>query len=371
MSENADVLNISNLRPIIDALTDMVRIVSREGRILYTNKAYDRKLAYGQPSTGQLCYALFGCAGSCEDCVTFESGTPRGMLRDIGERKYSVNVTPLLNENGEMTAIMEVFRDISLDTAVRANLTNQNTKMQHDLQLAGKLQAAFTKLVMPEVPGYVLSVQYQPCERVSGDMFDCIRHGDKLVMYVADVSGHGVGASMLSIFFARTVDAACKLGLETPREILNYVQQEFTGLQVADDLYITGFVLVLDIPSGDLIFSNAGLSVAPIIAHEGSARELFMGAMPISLWVTDRRYAQKDEHLEPGDRLLLYSDGIPEVQTDEGAQRRFYELFSQNPFTAGEFFYKVRRDFRRDPSSGAQDDLTMLVLERGEDDRQA
>ena len=364
MSENSDVLNISNLRPVIDALTDMVRIVSREGRILYTNKAYDRKLAYGQPSTGQLCYALFGCNASCEDCVTIESGAPRGLFRKINDRKYSVNVTPLLNEAGEMTAIMEVFRDISLDSAVRHNLTTQNTKMQHDLQLASKLQAAFTKLVMPDVPGYILSAQYQPCERVSGDMFDCIRHGDKLIMYVADVSGHGVGASMLSIFFARTVDAACKLGLATPPEILDYVQQEFTGLQVADDLYITAFVLVLDIPTGDIIFSNAGLSVAPIIAHGAETRELFMGAMPISLWLTDRQYAQRDDHLEPGDRLLLYSDGIPEVQTDEETQKRFYALFSADPFTAGEFFYKVRRDFRRDLSTGAQDDLTMLVLER-------
>lgn len=219
-------------------------------------------------------------------------------------------------------------------------------------------------MVTPEVAGYELAAEYRPCERVGGDMFDCILHGDKLVMYVADVSGHGVAASMLSIFFSRSVATACKLGLDTPKEILDYVQREFTELQVRDDMYITGFLVVLDIPSGELLFSNAGLSVAPIIAHQGKTRELFMGAMPISLWASDQTYKQKEERLEPGDRLLLFSDGIPEVQMDEKVQKQFYDLFGADPFSANEFFYKVRRDF----ITRKQDDLTMLVLVRQEEE---
>ncbi|MBD5559508.1 MAG: SpoIIE family protein phosphatase [Clostridia bacterium] len=351
---------MSHLMPVIDALSDMVRIVSREGRILYTNKAYDRRVAYGQPSTGQLCYALYGRTTSCENCVTCESGAQRGQVREFNDRRYSVNVTPLLGEDGEMMAIMEVFRDISLESAVRSRLMEQDKTRQRDLFLANKLQSAFTKLMMPDVPGYMLAADYQPCERVGGDMFDCIQFGDKLVMYVADVSGHGIPASMLSIFFARSVDTACKLGLDTPQAILGHVQEEFTELQVDDDLYITGFVAVLDQPSGRLQYSNAGLSVTPVIAHEGCVRELFQGAMPICLWSADRRFRQSEDCLEPGDRLLLYTDGIPEVQTDEAAQSRFYDLFSAEPFTASEFFYKVRRDF----ITHKQDDLTMLVLER-------
>lgn len=357
-------MSMSYLISIMDGLSDMVRIVNREGRILLTNKAYDRKMAAGQPSTGQACYALLGRDSSCEDCVTCDSGPRRGQVWTFNDRRYSVNITPLFDEAGEMTSIMEVFRDITLDSAVRENLISQNVRMGQDLRLAHKLQAAFTNMVAPTVPGYETAVGYQACDRVSGDMFDFIVRGDKLIMYVADVSGHGVVASMLSIFFSRAVDTACKLGFDTPERILDHVQQEFNKLQVGDDMYITGFVVVLDIPTGDIAYANAGLSVTPVIAHGGEIRELFMGALPISSWTAGRKYRQQSDHLEPGDRLLLYSDGIPEVQIDPQAQKQFYDLFSEEPFSASEFLYKVRRDF----VTRRQDDLTMLILERWEDE---
>lgn len=363
MSEEASLLKMPYLKSIVNALTDMVRIVSLEGRVLYTNKAYDRKLGNGQPSTGHICHEIFGGPCSTEDCVIADT-SQRGhqQIRQMNDRMYSVSVSPLIGESGQMTAILEVFRDVTLDYNIKRNLLDQNTKMQQDLQLANKLQQAFTKTVMPVLPGYELGASFASCERVGGDMFDYIVRDGKLISYVADVSGHGVVPSMLAVFFSRAVDTACKLGFETPKEILDYVQAEFMELQVSDTVYITGFLIVLDIDSGDLLYTNAGLSVVPIISHGGRVRELVMESPPISRWFAGRNYDQREEHLEPGDRMLLFSDGIRELQEEEETLARFYDVFSAEPFSWRDFFYAVRRDF----ITRRQDDLTMLVLIREE-----
>ena len=78
----------------------------------------------------------------------------------------------------------------------------QNAKMQKDLQLARKLQEALVKGALPKVGGdYELTAGFFPCEAVGGDIYDCTVYDDKLVMYVADVSGHGVMPAMLAVFF--------------------------------------------------------------------------------------------------------------------------------------------------------------------------
>lgn len=363
MNEENDLLKAPYIKSILNALTDMARIVTKEGRVAYTNKAYERKLSGIEPSTGEFCYDALSDVEGSEECLSrsaFLEGRTMQRTRKMNGRVYAVTASPILGAQDEIVAVFETFREVTLDYNIKRNLLEQNAKMQQDLSLANRLQEAFTKNVMPEVPGYTIDSAFYPCERVGGDMFDCILCGDKLVMYIADVSGHGVMPAMLAVFFSRAVDTACKLDLVEPAQILDYVQNEYKQLDVSDSIYITGFVLVLDIATGTFTYANAGLSVAPLIYRNKCVEELYMPSPPISRWFLGQKYAQKEDVLGTGERVLLFSDGVPDLQTDDAVKAQFEALFAVEDFSTRQFLYAVRRDMQ----TRRQDDLTLLVCSR-------
>lgn len=350
------------LQAILDAMGEKIRVITKEGRVALTNKAYDRKIAGGKKTVGERCYDVFGQANSCDFCVASEvlsTGRAQQSTRRFNNRIYSVATTPLEDGGREPYAVVEVFRDMTLDYNIKQNLLRQNAKMQKDLQLARSLQQALVKNVLPNVPGYELHSGFFPCEAVGGDIFDCLDVGSHLVLYVADVSGHGVMPAMLSVFFQRAVKGACSLGYLRPSEILSFVQQEFLGLQLSDSIYITGFVIVLEKDTGKFRYSNAGLSVVPVLYNSG-IHELYMSAPPISSWFDSPTFRDEDAELSIGSRVLVYSDGLHEIHSNDRVKERLYELFAREPFDCGGFVGNVHGELHVKP----EDDLTMLICSR-------
>lgn len=363
MSETSKLFDAQYLDAMLNALSDMVRVVTREGKVAYTNKAYDRKMTFGQNTVGSFCHELYGNQDPCTPCISsqvVETGKMRQVTRHLNNRTYTVTVSPLRNEaTGEIMGTVEVFRDITLDFNIRTNVVAQNIKLRHELHMAQCVQEALVRNVLPDVEGYRLYAGYFPCEAVGGDIYDCILMGDRMVMYAADACGHGVMPAMLSVFFSRAVRTACMLGYDTPAGILTYVQGEFLNLELPDEIYITGFAIVLDLPTGDFTYTNAGLSVEPIVCHDGQIEELCMYSPPIARWMPRREYVSKNGHLDPSDRLLIYTDGISELQTSEEALHHMYGMFSDPEFDAENFIRLVRREI-----VSKSDDMTLLVCVR-------
>lgn len=362
---NETIQNSQFLRAMLDSLSDMIRVVTREGRIAFTNRSYDKKMAFGTDTVGSFCYELYGQDRNCSPCITREvmdSGRTRQVTRHVNDRVYSMMAAPLRDEEGNTVAVLEIFRDITLDVNIRDKLCLTTTKLNRDLHLAQEVQMSMVKRVAPDVEGYNLAASYMPCETVGGDMCDMIVSGDKLIMYIADASGHGVTPSMLGVFFARALHAAVAMGVIDPSGLLDYIQHEFQQLNVDDSLYITAFVLTLDMPTGRFSYSNAGLSVVPMQFHAatGEVSELFMGSPPVSRWFTDPTFGLSDGELAGGDRLFIYSDGIAEVQVNESALSLMQDKFSAPDYTQNDFIRFVLSDLR----GGQGDDLTMLICER-------
>ncbi len=351
------------LKAIIDAMSDMVRVISREGKVALTNQSFDRKIAGNRNTVGQCCYEVFKQEDECERCLSREvmlTGKRQQFTRKYDGRVYSVTVSPLFGENENCVAAVEVFRDMTLDYNIKQNLLTQNAKMQKDLQLARNLQQALIKNVLPVIKGYELFAGFFPCEAVGGDIYDCMVYGDKMIMYVADVSGHGVMPAMLAVFFSRAVRTACSLGLALPSEIFNYVQMEFLDLNLSDAIYITGFIMMVDIEKGTYLYSNAGLSVVPILFDGEKIEEFYMSAPPICRWFDKPDFRDASGTLKDGSRILIYSDGIRDVQADERVKGRLYDFFTQKDFSCDEFVAQVRRELHTKP----EDDLTMLICRK-------
>lgn len=364
----AQLRNSQYLRAMLDSLSDMIRVVTREGKIAFTNKSYDKRMAYGTDSVGTFCYELYGQNHTCEPCITQEvmrSGRARQVTRHLNGRVYSMMAAPLPDENGKISAVMEIFRDITLDVNIRDRLCAITTKMSSDLHLAQEVQESLVRRATPDIEGYSLYAHYLPCEMVGGDMCDVIVADEKMVLYVADASGHGVTPSMLGVFFARSVHGSVGMGITDPAQILAHIQQEFQELNVDSSLYITAFVLVIDIPTGHYSYSNGGLSVVPVHYHAagGEVSELFMSSPPVSRWFVDPQFGLEDGQLAPGDRIFIYSDGIGDVQVDQDALDRMYAAFAAPDYKADDFALFVIKSIR----SKQNDDLTMLICERQPD----
>lgn len=361
------MFKLSQAKMILDHVNEMVRIVTEEGKVAYANEAFKRKIAEGRLTEGEPCYEVFGKDEECTLCPvrdTFEKGTARQINRIHNGRRYLVNISPIINENGEVEAVMEVFRDRTLQYNKDQERYKKMAKMQNDLQLARKMQEALVKNTLPTAQNYNIYSSFMPSEKVGGDMFDCLTFGNKMVMCVADVSGHGVMPAMLGVFFSRAVKTACSQGKLMPSEILNFVQKEFEALDLGDDsIYITAFLVVLNTFDGSFKYSNAGLSVVPIV-YDGRITELQMSSLPISTWFPHPGFQDADGHLDPGARLLIYTDGVKNIHRDKEVAHKLYEMFSREPFSAKIFEDELTANLH----TKQEDDFTMLICMRDKTD---
>lgn len=357
----ASLNETKQLTSFIDAMGDMVRVVNEDGRVLLTNLSFRRSMG---DHTDETCFSALGRTCRCNHCLTknvLKNGKVHKSTRKIGGKIYSVTASPLLGSDGSPMAVIEAFRDVTTDFELRQALVRSNTKMQADLELARRLQFSLVRHDFKEIQGAKITAGFYPCEAVGGDIYDCFEVGGKLLMYVSDVSGHGVMPAMLSVFTARTIRQICGEGEAAPDRVLYRLQQEFGRLDIDDSVYITLFMAALDREAGKLTYANAGLSVPPLLFDGDRVTELFLPSQPICSWFENPDFAVSKKALHPGGRLLLYTDGIFGAGEKQSAPQILKERFSKTDFDAKAFIQNTRRGLSRQ----LKDDLTLLVCEYG------
>lgn len=256
-------------------------------------------------------------------------------------------------------------------------LTGSRQTLVDELELARRIQRRLLPPSLTEDAGYTIAARVHPAELVSGDFFDVLpRGGGTVDVVVADVSGKGVGASLImALVKARLPMLPAELSVT---EILRRL-----NAQLHADLGRRQFVAMACArffgDSGRLELANAGLPY-PYLLRRGRVPELLSAPGPsLPLGVrSDVDYQSAESSLGAGDRLLLYSDGIPEAPTaageplgyqalsavlDEyGRQSREADIsppFSPETWLDG-FFSRVAAAAGGLPT----DDQTALVLER-------
>ena len=348
------------LTPFIDAMGDMVRVVTEDGRVLLSNSAFKREMGSNPQET---CFSALGLEHKCPDCLTknvIASGRVQKQTRKINGKIYSVTASPLFNANGGPLAVIEAFRDITDDFKLKQDLMRSNIKMQKDLDMARSLQSSMVRHDFGAIRGVRITTGFYPCEAIGGDIYDCFESGGKLVLYVSDVSGHGVMPAMLGVFVLRTIRQICDMGELSPDGILRRLQGQFEELMLDDSIYITAFIVVMDVQSGEFSYANAALSVPPLIFDAGNLTELFMPSQPVSRWFGKPVFVSARAHLPAGGRLLLYTDGLIGANGPEDASQMIGNLFSKPEFDGDTFLREVRSGAK----DGLTDDLTLLICER-------
>lgn len=194
----------------------------------------------------------------------------------------------------------------------------EKKRLQGQLEVARQVQLELLPPEDPALPGYDISAYNFPTEEVSGDYYDWVRiYDDQIGIVIADVSGKGVPAAILMAFLRASLRAASHIGYATHISMakVNYLLWE----SIERNQFVTAIYGILDASNRTLSYSNAGHNPPLLIKAGGEARFIDRGEQPLGMF-RETRYHETHLLLEPGDVLVLYTDGLTEAQSPSGEE---------------------------------------------------
>ena len=236
--------------------------------------------------------------------------------------------------------------------------------MQKELREAQRIQLGLLPGTPPVIAGFSLGGICLPSREVGGDWFDYIPLPDgRLAVVLADVSGKGMGAALLMSSTRTVLRLACQAG-QPPGEVLSHVN----GVLLKDfptTRFVTMIYGILDASNRTFVFANGG-HPHPLLVDSGEARFLATEA-GLPLGIQEGCFSERTVHLEPGSRLVLYSDGVTEAMNSSSEQ--YGESKLRSHFAGAWATVETLLDDVRSFASGhpASDDITVVEIQATEE----
>ncbi len=257
-------------------------------------------------------------------------------------RIRSIMCAPLINSKDEPIGVIQLDTlkrsiafseedlEIMVTVAMQASLAIQKSDLfeeakkaddfESDLALAHELQQRFLPQRSPAIDEYSFFSYYKPMQQVGGDYFDYVTLDDnRLAIIVADVVGHGIAAALMMA----KVSAESRFALATEKDPVKAVAKmnnKLSGLNL--DRFVTLVLAMIDLRDNSLTVVNAG-HMPPIFrtANSGNIEMVAFeeSGLPLGI-LPDYEYESCTLQIEPGDALLMYTDGINEAMDADGNQ---------------------------------------------------
>ena len=239
-------------------------------------------------------------------------------------------------------------------------------RLEADLRSAQVLNASLLPRSVPRSSDWAFGIHYRPSRILSGDFYDILTlPGSNAVgLAVGDVAGKGIGAGLLRAAFQATLRTLARLGLP-PAQVMEEANRQFQSSSHAGR-FASAFYGVLDPVQGSLVYANAG-HLPPLLRRASGSWET-LGATGMVLGVFDgARYQQAVGRIEPGDLLVLHTDGVTEAQDASGAffDERLVEAIDRTPgASAQDIANRVAAALDQFALGEPSDDRTLVVLRR-------
>jgi serine/threonine protein kinase len=266
-------------------------------------------------------------------------------------------------------------------TDLNRELNETNRRLQRSSEAAAQIQRSFLPTSKPNIKGYKFAWDHKPCGALGGDMFNVVRLDDKHIgLYVLDVTGEGVPAALLATTLCRAMspgsDPASLLvtssedGSESrvlePVEVARELNRRF-GVQEGKQFFTVAYG-VLNLESREFQFTSTG---HPPLLHQranASPGMLDVDGFPIGMAPDSDEFEQRSVVLEPGDRLFVYSDGLPDTMNEDGevfgAARLLESIESLSHQSVGEMLRSLMEDVSQwGGDAAAKDDVSVLAVE--------
>ncbi|WP_288554927.1 SpoIIE family protein phosphatase [uncultured Levyella sp.] len=341
---------------ILNAMEDYVRIVDRRGRILFENeslKRFDQSESKGRPI-----FPLSTATGPfLEKTMTMTEFCVAGHV-------FSVMNSPMY-QDGEVNAVIQVFRDTTIQNNITVQLMNVNRKLHKEIKLARTIQ---TKM-LPRMTGFGslrFDYAYLPTEELSGDFFDFIPLGQgRLGFYISDVVGHGVSASILTMFVRQTMRSILEEEkMREPSKVLGTLRDRFLEIHMDEGQYFSLFYAVFDTKNHLLTYANAGHNCLPMVEQDGNLEYLnASGRLISSLAIKEYTYSEHSRPVKEGDRFLFYTDGAVEAKNAVGTEYGEENLERLLLKGRSNTLQTIVRDLRHYTGEQLRDDIAIVYVE--------
>jgi serine phosphatase RsbU (regulator of sigma subunit)/putative methionine-R-sulfoxide reductase with GAF domain len=256
---------------------------------------------------------------------------------------------------------------LAIDNARLYRESLERQRLEQELTLAREIQTSFLPKGSPRVPGWGLAAAWQAARQVGGDFYDFVplpdgRHG----LVIADVADKGVPAALF-MALSRTLMRAVAFTGRAPSDALARVNRLIMS-DARSDLFVTVFYAVWNPRTGEVAYANAGHNPPLLARADGSLEELRCRGMALGV-VENIVIEACATRMEPGDALLMYTDGVTDAlnanDDDFGAQR-LVEAFLANRHQPAEHIVEAVMDGVRAFAGDIPpfDDETVMVLTR-------
>ncbi|MGH9931045.1 MAG: SpoIIE family protein phosphatase [Pyrinomonadaceae bacterium] len=241
----------------------------------------------------------------------------------------------------------------------------EKKRLEGQLEVARQVQLELLPPRDPQLEGYDISAYNFPTEEVSGDYYDWVKiYDDQIGLVIADVSGKGVPAALLMAFLRASLRAATHIGYSPHISMakVNYLLWE----SIERNQFVTAFYGILDVTNKTLTYTNAGHNPPILLKQNGDLSFIDRGSIPLGMF-RDTRYHEYYLTTEPGNVLMLYTDGATEAQNPQGEEfgreRLAQAVKSNHQLGARELIKAVHTELLEwTDGQGASDDVTFFVI---------
>jgi len=220
---------------------------------------------------------------------------------------------PFATNDVRLLELFAIQVTVAMEYARLTRESLERERLRRELEMAAVIQSHLHPERFPGLPGFRLAARSTPSRQVAGDTYDVLAVDGGLLVTVTDVSGKGVGAGMI----AAGVHAGVRLlsGDGLSLEVLAERINRYLAGATADNRFAT-FAMVRLSPDGRIAAVNAGHCPILIRRADGTVDQIASGGLPLGI-LGAARYSTVDRQLDPGDLLLLYTDGLTEAEDED------------------------------------------------------
>lgn len=196
-----------------------------------------------------------------------------------------------------------------------AELEKARQVIDRDLEQAALIQRQYLPSHAPLIAGLDLAGYNAPCRTVGGDYYDFFEYPEgRVAMILGDVSGKGMAASLMMM----GLQARAQVLIDEPEDLAATITRlnRITAANCPPARFITLFLCILNSTTGELVYTNAGHNSPIIVRKDGTYEPLTDGGPPLGI-LANMHYEKYTTRLEPGDTLVIYSDGVTEASSPE------------------------------------------------------
>ncbi len=348
------------LKQIIDGVPTAVVVIDKNLKAVFSNVAFKNLFPFDKANfLGEITCCAHSSSrcngGDCKGCQLKEAFTEARLnKKEVNRRIFQKVINGGVNHDVAYSLTVK-----PLGGALCMGIIDD----AFELEIAQELQTAksIQQRLLPAgnwAGGKRYSYLYVPCRDIGGDLPDVFTVGNSAFGVIADVSGKGISAGMLSAF----VKAAYDKTELSPAKAIENLNRKFAALNLDERNYVT--VASVRIDEDSITYSMAGHNV-PILLKTGTGiTRVILNSPPISSWFENPSYYEDVIHYKKGDILVLLTDGVTECKNARGemfgAEGAIKTLSVSR--TAEEFIKNLENNLKNF-KSGFDDDITAIAFD--------